>query len=45
MDLGNQMNTIVHHLLTEGMTYLGRQDGFHMVSALAYVMHIGQDLQ
>ena len=44
MNLGNLVDTVVHHLLIEGMTYLGRQDGFPMVSVLVYVMHTGQDL-
>ena len=42
MDLGNLVEIVVHHLLIEGMTYLGHQDGFPMVSALVYVMHTGQ---
>ena len=45
MDLGNPIETIVHHLLIEGMSYLGHWDGFPMVNALVYVMHIGQDLR
>ena len=45
MDLGNLIETIVHYLLIGGMTCLGRQDEFPMVSALVYVMYIGQDLQ
>ena len=44
MNLGNLVDTVVHHLLIEGMTYLGRQDGFPMVSVLVYVMHTGHDL-
>ena len=44
MDLGNPVETIVHHLLIEGMTCLGRQHEFLMVSILVYVMHTGQDL-
>ena len=39
MDLGNPIETIVHHLLIGGMTCLGRRDGFHMVSALVYMMY------
>ena len=42
MDLGNLIETIVHYLLIGGMTCLGRQDEFPMVSALVYVMYIGQ---
>ena len=45
MDLGNPIETIMHHLLIGGMTCLGRWDEFPMVSALVYVMHIGQDLR
>ena len=45
MDLGNQVETIVHHLLIGGMTCLGRQDGFLMMNVLVYVRHIGQDLR
>ena len=45
MDLDNSVETIVHYLLIEGMTCLGRQDGFLMVSALVYVMHTRHDLQ
>ena len=41
MDLGNAIETVVHHLLIGGMTYLGCRDGFPMVSALMYEMHIG----
>ena len=41
MDLGNLVEIVVHYLLIGGMTYLGRQDRFPMVSALVYVMHIG----
>ena len=44
MKLGNPVETVVHQLLIGGMTYLGRQDEFSMVSALMYVMHIGLDL-
>ena len=29
----------MHHLLIGGMTCLGRQDGFLMMSELVYVMH------
>ena len=36
MDLGSQVETIVHHLLIGGMTCLGHRDGFPMVSALVY---------
>ena len=45
MDLGNPVETIVHHLLIEGMTCLDHQDEFLMVSVIMYVMHIGQDLR
>ena len=45
MDLGNLVETIVHHLLIWGMTCLGQRDGFPIVSALVYVMHTIQDLQ
>ena len=45
MDLGNPVETVVHHLLIGGMTCLSCRDGFSMVSALVYVMHIGQGLQ
>ena len=41
MDLGNLVETIVHQLIIEGMTYLGRRDEFLRVSTLVYVMHIG----
>ena len=44
MDLGNPVETIVHHLLSGGMTHFGHWDEFPMVSALVYMMHIGQDL-
>ena len=44
MDLGNLVETMVHHLLIGRMTCLGRQDEFPMVSVLVYVMHTGQDL-
>ena len=43
MDLGNPIETIVHHLLIEGMTCLGHWDGFPTMGAL-YVMYSGQDL-
>ena len=45
MDLGNLVETVVHHFLIGGMTCLGHQDGFLMLSVLVYVMHIAQDLQ
>ena len=45
MDLGNPVVIVVHHLLIGEMTYLGRRDGFPMVSALVYMMHVGQDLR
>ena len=41
MDLGNLVETILHHLLIRWMTSFGHLDGFPMVSALVYVMHIG----
>ena len=44
MDLGNLVETVVHHLLIEGMTYLGHRDKFPMVSAIVNMMHTGQDL-
>ena len=44
MNLGNLVDTVVHYLLIEGMTYLGHQDGFPMVGVLVYVMHTGHDL-
>ena len=44
MDLGNLVETIVHHLLIGGMTCLSSRDEFPMVSAL-YVMQTGQDLR
>ena len=44
MDLGNPVETVVHHILIGGMTCLGRRDGFPMVGALVYVMHTGQEL-
>ena len=45
MDLDNPIEIIVHHLMIRRMTYLGCRDGFPMVSALVYVMHIGQNLR
>ena len=45
MDLGNPIETIVHHLLIGGMTYLGRRDEFPMVSILVYVMQTEHDLR
>ena len=45
MNFKNLVETLVYHLLIRGITCLGRQDGFPMVSALVYVMHIGRDLQ
>ena len=44
MDLGNPVENVVHCLLIGGMTSLGGWDGFSMVSALVYVMHIGQNV-
>ena len=44
MDLGNPIETVVHHLLIGGINCLGCGDGFPMVSALMYMIHIGQDL-
>ena len=45
MDLGNLVETVVHHLQIEGMTGLGHRDGFPMLSVLVCVMHTGYDLQ
>ena len=45
MDLGNLVETVVHHLLIGKMTFFGYRDGFSIMSAPVYVMHIGQDLQ
>ena len=39
MDLGNLVETVVHHLLIGGMTCFVRWDEFPMVSAVVYVMH------
>ena len=44
MDLGNIVEIIMHDLLIGGMTFFDDRDGFSMVSALVYMMHIGQDL-
>ena len=44
MDLGKPIETVVHHLLIEGMVCLGHQDEFPMMSVLVYVMHTRQDL-
>ena len=44
MDFGNLVETLVHHLLIEEMACIGHWDGFPIVSALVYVMHIGHDL-
>ena len=45
MGLGNPLAVVVHYLLIKGITGLGYQDGFPMVSALVYVwLHIGQNL-
>ena len=44
MDLGNLVETVVHHFLIGRMTYLGHRDEFLMVNALVYVMHTRQDL-
>ena len=41
MDLGNSVNIVMYYLLIGGMTYLGCWNGFSMVSALMYVIHIG----
>ena len=43
MDLGNLIETVVHHLIG-GMTYLSCRDEFFMVNTLVYVMHTGHDL-
>ena len=45
MDLANPIETVVHHLLMKSMACLGHRDGFPMMSALVYVMHIEQNLQ
>ena len=45
MDLGNPIKIVVHYLLIGWMTCLSCRDRFPMVSALVYVMHIGQDLR
>ena len=45
MDLGNSVETVVHHLLIEGMACLDHRNGFPMVSVPVYMMHTGQDLQ
>ena len=45
MVLGSLVETVIHHLLIGGMTYLDGQDGFPMVSALVYVMQIGYNLR
>ena len=45
MDLGNLVEIVIYHLLIKMVTYLGHRDGFPMVSALVYVMHIGQNLR
>ena len=39
MDLGNPVETVMHHLLIGEMTYLDRRDEFPMVNVLVYVMH------
>ena len=39
MDLGNLVEIEMYHLLIGGMTYLGHQDVFLIVSELVYVMH------
>ena len=44
MDLGNLVETAVHHLLIARMTCLGHQDKFSMASELMYVMYTGYDL-
>ena len=41
MDLGNPIEIVVHYFQ---MAWLDYWDRFLMVSALLYVMHIGQDL-
>ena len=45
MDLGNLIETVVHHILIGRVTCLGRQDRFPKLCALVYVMHTRQDLQ
>ena len=44
MDLGNSFETIMHYLVIRGMICLNHWDSFLIVSALLYVVHIGQDL-
>ena len=39
MDLCNVVKTVVHYFLIREIAYLGRRDGFLVVSALAYVMY------
>ena len=41
MDVGNQVEFVMHYALIRGMTCLGHWDEFPKVSALVYVMHIG----
>ena len=38
MDLGSPIKTVVHYLLIRRMICLGCRDGFHMMSALVYVI-------
>ena len=38
MDLGNPIEVVVHYLLIEGMTCLGRWDEFPMASALVCML-------
>ena len=44
MDLGNPIETIVHHLLIEVINFLDHWDRFPMVSVIMHVMHTGHDL-
>ena len=44
MNLGNPIETVLNHLLIGGMTCLGCQDEFPMLSAQMYVMYTTYDL-
>ena len=45
MDLCNPLETVVHHLLMEGITCLDCWDEFPMVIALVYVMPTKKNLR
>ena len=45
MDLGNLSENVVYYLLIGETTCLDGQNGFPIVNALVYVIHIKQDLQ